>query len=143
MLSPMAAWIAIRGELDWPPVVLAAVIFFWVGGFDILYACQDVDFDQGAGLHSIPARWGIPRALKIAAFSHACAAVCLLALWSVSGLGPVFLVGTLLIAGLLIYEHWLVRPDDLTRVNIAFFQVNAVISVGLFLIGVADVLVAG
>lgn len=143
MLSPMAAWIAIRGELDWPPVLLGAVIFFWVGGFDILYACQDVDFDQGAGLHSIPARWGIVRALRIAAVSHACAAVCLLALWSVSGLGPVFLVGTLLIAGLLVYEHWLVRPDDLTRVNMAFFQVNAVISVGLFLIGVADVWIAG
>lgn len=142
MLSPIAAWIAIRGNIEWPPVTLAAVIFFWVGGFDIIYACQDVQFDRSAGLHSIPARWGIPWALRIAAVSHFFAAACLLILWSVSGLGPLFLGGTLLIAALLVYEHWLVRPDDLTRVNVAFFQVNAVISVGLFLIGVADVWIA-
>lgn len=142
MLSPIASWIAIRGNIEWPPVTLAAVIFFWVGGFDIIYACQDVQFDRSAGLHSIPARWGIPWALRIAAVSHFFAAVCLLILWSVSGLGPLFLGGTLLIAALLVYEHWLVRPDDLTRVNVAFFQVNAVISVGLFLIGVADVWIA-
>jgi 4-hydroxybenzoate polyprenyltransferase len=139
MLSPLAAWIAITGTLAWPPVLLAAVIFFWVGGFDILYACQDVEFDQRVGLHSIPARFGVRRALQIAAASHVCAALCLLGLWFVSGLGLVFLVGVLLIAALLAYEHWLVRPDDLTRVNVAFFQVNAVISIGLFLIGVADV----
>ncbi len=143
MLAPIAAWIAIRGTLEWPPVVLAAMIFFWVGGFDIIYACQDVQFDRTAGLRSIPARFGVPWALRIAAFSHFCAAICLLALWWVSALGPLFLAGTLLIAALLVYEHWLVRPDDLTRVNVAFFQVNAVISVGLFLIGAADVWIAG
>jgi 4-hydroxybenzoate polyprenyltransferase len=139
MLSPPAAWLAITGTLAWPPILLAAVIFFWVGGFDIIYACQDVEFDQQVGLRSIPARWGIRRALQIAAASHVCAAACLVGLWWVSGLGLVFLAGVVLIVLLLAYEHWLVRPDDLTRVNVAFFQVNAVISVGLFCIGAIDV----
>jgi 4-hydroxybenzoate polyprenyltransferase len=131
MLAPLAAWIALRGELAWPPAVLAAVVFFWVGGFDILYACQDADFDKGAGLSSIPARFGIPTALRIAMLSHLVMLGCLGALWYVSGLGPVFLAGVLLVAGLLAYEHALVRPHDLTRVNIAFFNINAVISLGL------------
>lgn len=138
MLSPLAAWIAIRGALDWPPVLLGAAVFFWVGGFDILYACQDVEFDKQAGLHSVPARYGVPRALKLAAVSHALTVASLLALWWVAGLGWIFLAGVVAVAALLVYEHRLVRPDDLTRVNLAFFQVNAVISLGLFVVGVAD-----
>ncbi|GAB4144504.1 MAG: putative 4-hydroxybenzoate polyprenyltransferase [Planctomycetaceae bacterium] len=140
MLSPLAVWIALGAEFAWTPVCLAAVIFFWVGGFDILYACQDADFDKTAGLRSIPARWGIPTALRIAMLSHAITVVCLFALWYLGGFGPIFLAGVILISGLLVYEHSLVRPDDLTRVNIAFFQVNAVISIGLFLVGLIDVL---
>lgn len=143
MLSPIAAWIALRGELAWPPAVLAGVIFFWVGGFDILYACQDVEFDRRRSLSSIPARWGVPAALRIALLSHLLAVACLVALWHISGLGTIFLIGIVAVAGLLAYEHWLVRPDDLARVNVAFFQVNAVISVGLFLAGVADVWLRG
>jgi len=138
MLSPPAAWLAIRGSLEAPPLLLAAAVFFWVGGFDILYACQDVDFDRSARLFSVPARWGIPAALRIAAASHAVTVAWLLALWYVSPLGPVFLAGVVGVALLLIYEHWLVRPDDLSRVNAAFFQVNAVISIGLFLVGLTD-----
>jgi len=138
MLAPIAAWIAIRGTVEWPPVLLAAMVFFWVGGFDILYACQDVEFDRGRGLHSVPARWGVSSALRIAAISHALTAACLVGLWWVAALGPVFLTGVLVVAALLAYEHWLVRPDDLSRVNVAFFQVNAVISVGLFALGLAD-----
>lgn len=138
MLSPIAAWIAIRGEVAWIPVSLAAVVFFWVGGFDILYACQDADFDKSNQLRSIPARWGIPRALKLAALSHLLTAISLFAFWYVAGLGTIFLVGIVGVTLLLAYEHWLVRPDDLSRVGVAFFNVNAVIGVGLLLLSVAD-----
>lgn len=139
MLSPIAAWIAIRGSIDWPPVLLAAVVFFWVGGFDILYACQDVEFDRGASLFSIPARWGVPTALRFSAISHLLTVLCLFALWHFAAMGPIFLCGVIGVAILLAYEHRLVRPDDLTRVNAAFFNVNAVISIGLFVVGLADV----
>lgn len=140
MLSPVAAWIAILGRVDWPPVLLGAVIFFWVGGFDILYACQDFEYDREKRLKSVPARWGVPAALRLAMLSHLLAVVSLLALWWIAGLGLIFLAGVVLIALLLAYEHWLVRPDDLTRVNVAFFHVNAVISLGLLALGVADLL---
>ena len=138
MLSPIAAWIAIRGTVELPAALLAAVIFFWVGGFDILYATQDADFDRERGLSSIPARVGIPAALKIAAFSHFCTVVALVALWKFAPLGPVFLGGVVVLALLLAYEHWLVRPDDLSRVNTAFFHVNAAVSVGILVLGVVD-----
>ena len=141
MISPIAAWIAVTGTVAWTPVVLAAVIFFWVGGFDIIYACQDVDFDRERRLHSIPARLGVSKALKIAMLSHIGTAACLFGLWEIANLGPVFLVGTVLVTILLAYEHWLVRPDDLTRVNIAFFNVNSVISLGLLIVGAVDVYV--
>ena len=140
MLSPIATWIAIRGEVAWTPVSLAAVVFFWVGGFDILYACQDADFDKTSQLRSIPARWGIPRALKLAAISHLLTAFSLFAFWYVAGLGTIFLIGIVGVTLLLAYEHWLVRPDDLSRVGVAFFNVNAVIGVGLLLLCVADVM---
>lgn len=139
MLSPIAAWIALTGTVTLTPLLLAGAVFFWVGGFDILYACQDFAFDRERGLHSIPARWGITRALRIALLSHVGTVICLFALWSVAGLGAVFLTGIILVTLLLAYEHWLVRPDDLTRVNVAFFQVNAVISLGLLAVGVVDV----
>ncbi|QDU45916.1 4-hydroxybenzoate octaprenyltransferase [Symmachiella dynata] len=138
MLSPIAAWIAIRGNVEWPPVLLGLVVFFWVGGFDIIYACQDTDFDRDRRLHSLPARLGIPAALRLAMLSHVLMVVCLFGLWYVAELGPVFFVGACLVAVLLAYEHWLVRPDDLTRVNIAFFQVNIIISMGLLVVGLAD-----
>lgn len=139
MLSPMAAWIAITGGLAWTPVLLGAAVLFWVGGFDIIYACQDVQFDREARLKSIPAKLGVSVALRIAAASHLLTIACLFGLWYVAGLGPIFLAGVVCVAALLIYEHTLVRPDDLTRVNVAFFQVNAVISIGLFIVGAADV----
>ena len=139
MLSPIAVWIALCGTVTATPLWLSAVIFFWVGGFDILYACQDHDYDRQRGLHSLPVRLGIPRALRLAAASHAVTVLCLAGLWWSAGLGMVFGVGIVIVAGLLIYEHALVRPADLTRVNVAFFQVNAVISVGLCLLGMIDV----
>ena len=141
MLSPIAAWIALRGELDWPPVVLGAAVLFWVAGFDIIYACQDVETDVRQGLHSVPARLGVVNALRLAALCHAGTVGLLLALPLVyPQLGWIYLGGILGVAALLAYEHSLVRPDDLARINVAFFHVNAVISIGLFLLGTADLL---
>lgn len=142
MLSPLAAWIAIRGSLSLEPILLGLVVFFWVGGFDIIYACQDVHFDQETKLSSIPSRWGIRKALHFAMLSHALTIVCLFSLWYVAALGIPFLIAVLAVAGLLIYEHLLVNPDDLGRVNLAFFHVNAVISIGLFFVGLIDVWLA-
>ena len=138
MLSPIAAWIAVRDEFALVPSMLGAVIFFWVGGFDILYACQDAESDRQARLNSIPAALGIPVALRMAFISHLLTIVMLLLLWKTAALGPLFLGGIVLIGLLLLYEHWLVRPDDLTRVNIAFFNVNAIISFGILLLGCLD-----
>lgn len=134
MLAPIATWIAVCGRVDWPPVLLAATVFFWVGGFDILYACQDVEFDRTAGLFSLPARLGVPRALRVARASHVLTVLSLLLLWQTAALGPLFFGGVAAVALLLAYEHWLVRPDDLSRVNLAFFRVNAVISLGLLVV---------
>jgi 4-hydroxybenzoate polyprenyltransferase len=138
MLSPIAAWIAVRDELSLIPASLGAVIFFWVGGFDILYACQDADFDRSARLHSIPARFGVGRALRIALASHVITIAMLLGVWQIAGLGWIFLAGVVVIAMLLLYEHSLVSASDLTRVNVAFFQVNAVVSFGVLAAGCLD-----
>jgi len=141
MLAPLAAWVAIRAELSWPPVVLGGAVLLWVAGFDMIYACQDADFDLKMRLRSMPARVGIAAALRIAALCHAGMVALLLLLPLVyHGFGLIYISGVLLIAALLVYEHWLVRPDDLTRVNRAFFQVNAAVSLGLLLIGVIDLL---
>lgn len=139
MLSPIAAWIALTGGLSWPPVLLGLAVFFWVGGFDVIYACQDIDFDRSVRLRSIPARFGVMRALRIAAASHLLTIVFLAALWWTAGMGPIFAAAVVAVALLLAYEHFLVRPDDLSRVNLAFFNVNAVISIGLFVVGSLDV----
>jgi len=140
MLAPLAAWIAIRGTIALEtPLVLGLAVLFWVSGFDILYACQDHDFDVRAKLHSVPARFGIRNSLRIALACHLMMLVALLSLYFVSPhLGMIYLLGLLLIALLVGYQHWLVRPDDLSRVNRAFFQVNGVISVGLLVIVAID-----
>jgi len=139
MLSPIAAWIAVRDEFALIPAVIAGVIFFWVGGFDIIYACQDTEFDRTARLNSLPARFGVRSALRMAFFSHLVTIAMLLLLWKIAGLGIIFLVGVVAISGLLLYEHWLVRPDDLNRINLAFFNVNAIISFGILILGCLDV----
>jgi 4-hydroxybenzoate polyprenyltransferase len=139
MLSPIAAWIALTGGLSWTPVLLGLAVFFWVGGFDVIYACQDVEFDRSVRLRSIPAHFGVRRALRIAGVSHLLTVVFLAGLWWSAGMGPIFAAAIVAVALLLAYEHSLVRPDDLTRVNLAFFNVNAVISIGLFVVGSLDV----
>lgn len=150
-LSPICAWVAIRGVDSLlypadliPPVVLAAAVAAWVTGFDIIYACQDADFDAAAGLHSIPGRFGVATALRIAAVSHLVMLLLLAALPIVAnqaGMGWVFGSFLVLIGGLVIRQHWLVRPDDLDRVNQAFFDTNAAISLTLLLVGTIDCLV--
>jgi 4-hydroxybenzoate polyprenyltransferase len=137
-LTPLAAWIALRGDVQWPPVLLALAVLFWVSGFDIIYACQDAEFDRATGLYSIPRALGIRRALWLAACCHALMTVPLVGLGLVYPLGLLYFVGVAAVAALLVYEHALVRTDDLTRVNVAFFQVNVIISVGLLVVSVID-----
>jgi len=141
MLAPLAAWVAIRAEIAWPPVVLGAAVMLWVAGFDMIYACQDFEFDVRMRLRSAPARFGIADALRLAALCHAGMVVLLLLLPVVyDGFGAIYLSGVAAIGLLLAYEHWLVRPDDLSRVNRAFFHVNAVVSLGLLAAGVLDLI---
>jgi 4-hydroxybenzoate polyprenyltransferase len=137
LLVPVAAWIAIRGVEDLlTPVVLGLAVLFWVTGFDILYACQDVEFDRKARLASVPARFGVPAALRVALLCHVLMVACLIGLYWAAwpNLRIIYLSGVAAVAVLLAYEHWLVRPNDLSRVNQAFFNVNGVISVGLLLV---------
>ena len=142
MLSPVAAWIAVRDEFAIVPALLGLVIFFWVGGFDIIYACQDTDFDRDSKLFSVPSRWGIKGALRIAFASHLLTIAALFGLWHFAGFGTIFLIGVVAVSTLLIYEHSLVSADNLTRVNIAFFHVNTAVSFGLLAFGVADLMIA-
>jgi 4-hydroxybenzoate polyprenyltransferase len=140
-LAPSAAWVVLRAEIAWPPVVLSAAVALWVAGFDIIYSCQDYAFDVSSKLHSVPARLGIANALRVAAACHFAMFLLLVALrWVYSLFGVVYLTGVAAIGLLLLYEHWLVRPDDLSRVNRAFFHVNAVVSVGLLVLGLVELL---
>ena len=142
-LAPVAACLAVAGRVEGWAWWLAAAVTLWVGGFDVLYACQDFAFDRQEGLNSVPARFGVPAALRIAAAGHLLCAGCLVGLWFASGTGWVFGAGVVGVCGLLIYEHALVRPDDLSRVGRAFFTVNAVISLGLLAALGADLLLTG
>ena len=132
-IAPTGAWIAVRGQLDSPvPLLLSLIVLLWTSGFDVLYACQDYEFDVRSGLHSIPRRFGIARSLMIARLFHAGAFAAILALYWTAQLGLPALIGVVLTAGLLIYQHRLVRADDLSRLNAAFFTTNAFVSVILF-----------
>jgi len=139
-IAPSAAWIAVRGELDWRITVLTAAVLLWVGGFDVLYACQDFEHDRAAGLKSVPQAFGLTTAFWIARAMHV-GMVCLLA-WLVRlfGLGGLAWAGVAVVAGLLLYEHSIVSPRDLRRMNAAFFTLNGVISVVFFGFFAADVL---
>src|SRR5690349_10195356 len=129
-IAPTGAWIAVRGAIDSPvPLLLSLVVLLWTAGFDVLYACQDFDFDRREGLRSIPARVGIGRALWIARALHTAAFLALVWLFVITGLGPVAFVGVIATAALLVYQHRLVRADDLSRLNAAFFTTNAFVSV--------------
>lgn len=155
MLAPIAAWIAIRGEHVlanpsdlMPAALLGGVVFFWVAGFDIIYACQDFEFDKQAKLKSVPVRFGVTGALRIAAASHLVMIgllCCLPFIHQLGGpaldLGIIYWIGIGLLAALLVFEHSLVSSRDLTKVNVAFFNVNAVVSVGLLVVVSIDLLI--
>jgi len=139
-IAPSAAWIAVRGSLDPRILLLTAAVTFWVGGFDVLYACQDYDFDRQTGLHSVPRYFGIGPALWIARGFHLIMVGLLVALLVVFGLGKLAACGVLAVILLLVYEHSLVKPSDLSKLNAAFFTMNGVISVLFFVFVAADVL---
>jgi len=139
-IAPAAAWIAVRGSLDPRILFLTAAVTFWVGGFDVLYACQDLEFDQQAGLHSIPRYFGIGNALWIARLFHLLMLVLLTALVRVFGLGKFALAGIVAVCLLLAYEHSLVSKDDLSKLNAAFFTMNGIIAVVFWVFLTADLL---
>jgi 4-hydroxybenzoate polyprenyltransferase len=141
-IAPAAAWIAIRGSLDVRILWLTAAVTFWTAGFDIIYSCQDFEFDTDAGLFSLPRRLGVAGALRVSRFLHAIMLACLLALVYTLQLGALSLAGIAVVAALLIYEHSLVKPDDLSRVNAAFFTMNGYVSVLFFLFWAADIFYA-
>jgi 4-hydroxybenzoate polyprenyltransferase len=133
-IAPTGAWIAVRGTIDSPiPLLLSLVVMLWTAGFDVLYACQDYDFDRREGLYSIPASFGIARSLWIARALHAGAFAALVALYFITNLGILALIGLVATGALLIYQHTLVRANDLSRLNAAFFTTNAFVSVILLL----------
>jgi 4-hydroxybenzoate polyprenyltransferase len=141
-LAPMGAWLAIRGRVEAPPVVLGLAVLFWVAGFDTIYACQDEAFDRAEGLHSLPARLGTRRALVLARLFHVVALALLAGLYALVPMHPLYLVGVSAVAGLLVYEHSLVRADDLSRIDAALFTVNGWISLGYFVVTLAARLLA-
>jgi 4-hydroxybenzoate polyprenyltransferase len=140
-IAPAAAWIAVRASLDLRILLLTAAVTFWVGGFDVLYACQDFDFDREAGLHSLPRYFGIRAALVIARLFHVIMLLLLIALVITFGLGKFAIAGVVAVAILLAYEHSLVSSHDLSKLNAAFFTMNGVISVVFFVFIAADLLV--
>ena len=139
-IAPAAAWIAVRGSLDPRILLLTAAVTFWVGGFDVIYACQDHDYDRSHGLHSLPRHLGIRNALILARLFHIVMIGLLVALIVTFGLGKLAFVGVIAVAALLLYEHALVRHDDLSKLNAAFFTMNGVISVVFFAFVASDLL---
>ncbi|OPX88069.1 MAG: 4-hydroxybenzoate octaprenyltransferase [Pelotomaculum sp. PtaB.Bin104] len=139
-MAPVGSWIAITGSFHLAPVLLALGVLFWVAGFDIIYACDDYDFDLKEGLYSIPARFSIKRALKISAVFHVAAALFFLAAGLLLDLGVLYLVGLSIAAAILFYQHTLVRPDDLSRAGAAFFNLNGTLSVVMFVFTFLDVI---
>jgi 4-hydroxybenzoate polyprenyltransferase len=139
-IAPAAAWIAVRGSLDPRILLLTAAVMFWVGGFDVIYACQDYDYDRSHGLHSLPRHLGIKNALVVARVFHLVMLGLLVALVVSFGLGMLAIVGVIAVGALLLYEHGLVRHDDLSKLNAAFFTMNGVIAVVFFVFVASDLL---
>jgi 4-hydroxybenzoate polyprenyltransferase len=133
-LAPGGAWWVLRPAVESVPLVLMAAVVLWVAGFDILYSTQDVDFDRANQLHSVPARFGVTRALQIARGLHLLAFVAFLAVGGLSAVSPLYFVGMVVLASLLAVQHTLVKPDDLSRINHAFFTLNGIMSVGYLLL---------
>lgn len=138
--APIGAWVAIRGTIDPPALVLGGVVLFWVAGFDILYALQDLEFDRSAGLHSIPVLLGVNGSLWAARIFHLIMIGLLFTLYSLMHLGPIFLAGILVTVAMLLYEHLLLKDGNLEKLDAAFFNMNGYISVAIVLFTAADIL---
>ena len=136
-MAPVAGWIAVTGTFALAPIVLGLGVIFWTAGFDTLYACQDVEFDLQMGLHSIPARLGANNALKVAAISHVVAFLLFILAGALASMGAGFYLFSIITGGLLVWEHRLITPDDLTRLDMAFFRVNSMVSASLLLAVIA------
>ena len=139
-LAPLAAWVAVRGEFAWPPVLLSGAVMFWIAGFDIIYAMQDLEFDRKNGLFSLPARLGAAPALMLSTVFHVATVVLFIATAHWMQLGTVAYAGIAVGAGILFWEHRIVKPNDLSRVNVAFFSLNGYVSILLFLTFATDIL---
>lgn len=139
--APLAAWLAISGEFAWAPVLLSAAVMFWVAGFDVIYALQDTDFDRKANLFSVPSRFGVRPALKVSALFHAATVVLLIATGTLTGSGWLVYAGIAMVSGILFWEHRIVKPNDLSRVNVAFFNLNGYVSILLLLTFAGDILI--
>jgi 4-hydroxybenzoate polyprenyltransferase len=138
--APLAAWLAIRGEFGWPPVLLSAAVMFWVAGFDLIYALQDVEFDRKAKLFSLPSKFGIAPALRLSTLFHVATVLLLIATAILTNLGWIAYAGIAIVSGILYWEHRLVTPQDLSRINVAFFNLNGYVSVLLLLTFAGDIL---
>jgi 4-hydroxybenzoate polyprenyltransferase len=140
-VAPAAAWIAVRGSLDSRILILTVAVAFWVGGFDVLYACQDIHFDRSHGLYSVPQAYGVQGALYFARTLHLLMLFLLVGFVVAFGLGKLAVLGVVAVALLLVYEHSLISSDDLSRLDAAFFTMNGVIAVVFFVFVAADLLV--
>ncbi len=142
-MGPVGAWLAITGSWSWDAVILGLAVGVWIGGFDLIFACQDVQADRAHGVKSVPARFGIPAALHGARAAHAVTTALLVWYALATGAGVCFWVGLVIVVGAFLYEHTIVRPHDLSRLNRAFFSVNGFIGIALFVCALADLVVRG
>lgn len=140
-LAPLGGWVAVTNEISLPAIVFYIAIVFWLAGFDIIYATQDEEFDRKEGLFSIPSRFGTRKALQIARWFHVITAAAFFALFFLTDLTWWYLIGVFIATGLLMYEHWIVKPSDLSKVNMAFFNLNSILSIVVFVFTLIDLVV--
>ena len=139
--APLAAWLAIRGAFAWPPILLSAAVMFWVAGFDLIYALQDIEFDRKANLLSFPSKFGVAPSLRLSMLFHAATVLLLVRTAMLANLGWMAYGGIAIVGGILYWEHRLVTPQDLSRINVAFFNLNGYISILLLLTFAGDILI--
>ncbi|MFF2349946.1 menaquinone biosynthesis prenyltransferase MqnP [Kitasatospora sp. NPDC058115] len=142
-MGPVGAWLAVTGTWSWDAVVLGAAVGIWIGGFDLIYACQDVASDREGGVRSVPARFGVPAAIRGARGCHVVTTLLLGWYAVLTDAGVAFWIGLLVVAGAFVYEHTIVRPNDLSRLNRAFFQTNGFVGISLFFFALVDLVVRG
>ncbi|MED7951627.1 MULTISPECIES: menaquinone biosynthesis prenyltransferase MqnP [unclassified Streptomyces] len=142
-MGPVGAWLAVTGTWSWDAVVLGAAVGIWIGGFDLIYACQDVESDRAGSVRSVPARFGVPAAIRGARGCHVVTTLLLGWYAVLTDAGPAFWVGLLVVAGAFVYEHTIVKPHDLSRLNRAFFQTNGFVGISLFFFALVDLVVRG